>query len=114
MAAPRLLLFGPPGAGKSALLDAATTAAPLDAKPLSASNGVQRVHLKPTEKGGEFVSDVTVLDVDGQAALEMLERDEPFGSSHPMRKPVLDADALVLTVDVSASKRINEDFKQAA
>ncbi len=117
MASPRLLLFGTPGAGKSALLAAFAEAAPaLQVELIDESPALQRFRVHPAEKvSGPFASDFTVLDCSGKAALAMLQADEPFAKAQPMKKPILDADAVVLVVDVSASKKqLNDDFRQAA
>jgi hypothetical protein len=45
----------------------------------------------------------------------MLEAEEPFTTKHPMKKPILDADAVMLVVDASAPKKqLNEEFRQSA
>jgi GTPase SAR1 family protein len=117
MATPRILLFGAPGAGKSALLNALVLAAPTLKKALiEESQTLQRFQVQPSEKvSGPFSSDVAVLDCSGTSALEMLKAEEPFANSHPMKKPILTADAVVVAVDVSASKeQMNKDFRQCA
>ena len=91
MASLHLLLFGPPDAGKSALLDAQQKVA------------------------GALPGDVQVIDCSGQSALELLQSEKAFAGSHPLKKPILDADAVMLVIDVSAQKKqINDDFRQAA
>jgi hypothetical protein len=91
MSSPRVLLFGTPGAGKSALLAA------------------------QEKVSGSFSSEVAVLDCSGKSALEMLKAPQPFANSQPMKKPILDADAMVFAVDVSAPKKqLNEEFRQCA
>src|SRR5689334_9766691 len=86
----RLLIFGPAGAGKTALREAAE------------------------KVSGPFSGELDVVDCDGKSALQMLEAEEPFALRHPMKKPVLNADAVVLAVDVSAPKQqLNDDFRQA-
>jgi GTPase SAR1 family protein len=91
MASTRVLLFGSPGAGKTALLEAG-----------------QKVF-------GPFSSEVTLLDCDGKSALQMLQAEEPFANSSPLKKPILSADAVVLVVDVSAPKKqLGDDFRQSA
>ena len=91
MASLQLLLFGPPDAGKSALLDAQQKAA------------------------GPLPGDIQVIDCSGQSALELLQSEKAFAGAHPLKKPILEADAVLLVVDVSAPKKqINDDFRQAA
>jgi GTPase SAR1 family protein len=119
MMGPRLLLFGTPGAGKSALLAALVQAVPaLKAELIDESQVAQRFQVQPSEKekvSGRFSSEVTVLDCSGKAALEMLKAPQPFANSHPMKKPILEADAMVFAVDVSAPKKqMNEEFRQCA
>ena len=117
MSSPRLLLFGTPGAGKSALLAALVQAAPaLKAEFIDESQVAQRFQVHSSEKvSGPFSSEVTVLDCSGKAALEMLKAPQPFANSQPMKKPILDADAMVFAVDVSAPKKqMNEEFRQCA
>jgi G3E family GTPase len=56
---------------------------------------------------------MTVVDCSGNAALDMLKAEAPFERAQPMRRPILDADAIVLTVDASASdKQLVEEFQQ--
>src|SRR5262249_31372996 len=56
---------------------------------------------------------MTVVDCSGNAALDMLKAEEPFDRGQPMRRPILDSDAIVLTVDASASgKQLIEEFQQ--
>jgi GTPase SAR1 family protein len=136
MSTPRLLLFGTPGAGKSALLGALAQAAPaLQADLVEKSGALQRLQkntydatLEPTEAlesyqirvqpeaGSDAVaSEVTVLDCSGQSALQMLQAKEPFADSHPLKKPILAADAVMLVMDASRSgKELVEEFRQCA
>ena len=117
MSSPRLLLFGPPGAGKSALLGAFVQAAPaLKAELIDESEAAQRFQVHPSEKvSGPFSSELTVLDCSGKSAHEMLKAPQPFANSHPMKKPIIDADAMVFVLDVSAPKKqMKEEFRQCA
>ncbi|MBI1833152.1 MAG: hypothetical protein HYR84_17055 [Planctomycetes bacterium] len=117
MSAPRLLLFGSAGAGKSALLAAVVDAAPaLKAELIDESDVAQHFHVQGAA-GADLgdLGDIAVLDCNGKSADEMLQAEEPFGPWHPMKNPILAADAVLLTVDVSAPKKqLHEDFRQAA
>lgn len=134
MATPRLLLFGTPGAGKSALLGALASAAPgVHAEVVDVKGELDALQKKtyqdkhvPTKNVETFdlrvKSDgpsawahhrMMVVDCPGLAALDMLKAEEPFANSHPMQRPILDSDAIVLAVDVSASgKELVEQFQQ--
>jgi hypothetical protein len=99
------------------LLAAFVQAAPaLKAELIDELEAAQRFQVHPSEKvSGPFSSEVTVLDCSGKSALEMLKAPQPFANSHPMKKPILDADAMVFAVDVSAPKKqMNEEFRQCA
>ena len=137
MATPRLLLFGTPGAGKSSLLgalaQAAATQAPLlKGQLVDASGQLDRlkkstyeaepdstdalmtydVRLESTENG-KAATTATLVDCGGASAHEMLKSKEPFASSHPMKKPILEADAVILAVDASLTgKQLAEEFHQ--
>ena len=139
MSNPHLLLFGTPGAGKTSLLgalaQAAVTQAPLlKGQLVDVSGELHRLHtstyvtkmlptdvlesydirLQPSENGSA-ATDATLLDCSGKSALEMLKAKEPFADSHPMRKPILDADAVLLLVDASLpGKQLAEEFNQFA
>jgi GTPase SAR1 family protein len=132
----RLLLFGTPGAGKSSLLGALAQAAPaLKAELTDASGELQQlqkntynatlqptgqlesyeIKIKPDKGTDPFLGKLTVLDCSGKSALEMLRAKDPFANSQPMKKPILDADAVVLVVDASLSnKQLSDEFKQFA
>jgi GTPase SAR1 family protein len=114
MSSPRLLLFGTPGAGKSALLGAFVQAMPaLKAELIDESEAAQR--FKVEKVSGPFSSEMTVLDCSGKSAQEMLKAPQPFANSHPIKKPIIDADAMVFVVDVSTPKKqMNEEFRQCA
>ena len=106
MATPNLLLFGTPGAGKSALLAAVVRAAPaLKADLVDETEILQHYHVKPDAGADPFFNDVAVLDSSGKSALEMLQAEEPFKQAHPMRQTILAADVVVIAVDVSAPKK---------
>ena len=137
MANPRLLLFGTPGAGKSSLLGAlaqaaSTQAALLKGELVGASSeliDLQKdtyqtkltsttdltaydIKLQPVE--GTPLN-ATLLDCSGESAKEMLQSKQPFADSHPMQKPILDADGVLLIVDASLSgKQLGEEFQQFA
>jgi hypothetical protein len=52
-----------------------------------------------------------VFDCSGELAQQMLEAKQPFHDSHPLKKPTLAADALILVVDASApNKQLMEEF----
>src|SRR5437879_3286199 len=119
MSTPRLLLFGSPNAGKSSLLGALAQAA--DGQLVEESGDLARLQKNTYEgksnptgelesyvlrfhataaKGAEAVAEqLTVFDCSGASALEMLKAEEPFARPHPMKKPVLDADAVLLALD---------------
>jgi hypothetical protein len=105
-----------PGAGKSALLGAFVQAVPtLKAELIDESEAAQRFQVHPEKVSGPFSSEVTVLDCSGKSAHEMLKAPQPFANSHPMKKPIVDADAMVFVVDVSTPKKqMNEEFRQCA
>jgi GTPase SAR1 family protein len=134
---PRLLLFGSPGAGKSSLLGALAQAAHLQAPALKGelvdkSGNLAELHkntygekLAPTETlesynirlapadGHASSADATLLDCSGQEALEILKSPNAFESSQSLRRPILDADAVLLLVDVSLpGKQLVEQFQQ--
>jgi GTPase SAR1 family protein len=135
MAKPRLLLFGPPGAGKTALLGAlaqaaATQPAVLKGQLADANGAWDRLqksaygggagpenaevdlHLDPTEKDAA-PADAIVLDCSGAQAQEMLKAPEPFLDSHPLKQPLLNADAVLLTVDASLTgTQLADEFQQ--
>ncbi len=129
MAKPRLLLMGPPGAGKTSLLgalaQAATTQTPLLKGQLADSGGDwerlrkatyadQATPMAETEThdlclrpsvNGAVPAEAIVTDPNGQSAQEILQA----------RQPILDTDAIILTVDVSrAGKQLTEDVQQFA
>src|SRR4051812_32948100 len=105
---PRLLLFGSPGAGKSALLGALAQVA--SAQPallkgtLTEESGAlvelqkntYETKLDSTDKltkyglrlqadeGGALPAEATVIDCSGAEAHEMLESRQPFVDSHPL------------------------------
>ena len=130
----RILLFGAPGAGKSSLLGALAQAAPQLKAELSEPTGALQqlqektygpklpstdeletysIRVQPTEKvSGTFSGDVAVLDCSGKSALEMLEAEQPFADDHPLKKLILDADAVVIVTDVSLNgKQLTEQFR---
>ena len=136
MPTPRLLLFGTSGAGKSSLLGALTQAAATQAPLLKgelvdASGALGRlqkstyeavppptdqaesydVRVQPADHGAATAA--TVLDCSGKSALAMLQAKQPFAEALPLRKQILDADAVLLLVDASLPpKQLGEEFQQ--
>lgn len=134
---PHMLLFGSPGAGKSSLLGALAQAAAMQTPALKGqlvdkSGALQQlqkntyekkppptdgleaydVHLEPAD-GDASSAEATLLDCSGQEAQEILQTQEAFANDHPLREPILDADAVLLLVDVSLpNKQRNEVFDQ--
>ncbi len=139
----RIVLFGMPDAGKSSLLGALAQAAQtqehvLAGRLLDPTKGLtelqQRVYedrpeqtlqevvpylvvYEPTDPGrsGERL-DAVLIDSDGRVANDLLARLRPCdeaGRPGPLAKAVLGADAIVLTVDASASaSQMEADFTQ--
>ncbi len=137
MANPRLLLFGSPGAGKSSLLGALAQAslngAPALKGQLIDKSGMleqlqkntydqapvptesvesYQIRLEPAD-GRAATAEATVLDCSGLEALEILQSEKAFTKAHPLHKPILTADAILLLVDVSLpGKQIVAQFQQ--
>ncbi|MSQ95907.1 MAG: hypothetical protein EXR98_15325 [Gemmataceae bacterium] len=135
MSSPRLLLFGTPGAGKSALLGALVQAAPAlkaevadkrgeleelknstYADTIAPTNAIDSydLHVKPENRASAWAAHrLTVLDCSGKTAAQMLQAEEPFAKKHPLHKPIFDADAVVLAVDASVTnKELKDEFAQ--
>ena len=138
---PRLLLFGSPGAGKSSLLGALAQASEkgtpalkgqlvekstalaqvqkstYDGKP-APTQAMEEYNIRLAPVDGEAngmtgVAEATLLDCSGQEALELLTAQEDLPSGHPLREPILGADAIVLLVDVSLpGKQLLEQLQQ--
>src|ERR1019366_6194841 len=73
------------------------------------------IGIKPDKGTDSFSGKLMVLDCSGKSALQMLQAKVPFANSHPLKKTILDADAVVLVVDASSSnKQLSEEFKQFA
>jgi hypothetical protein len=103
---PRIVFFGPPNAGKTALLSAFLRVARTDAVPLTPAEATSRdvvPHVLPTAG-----APVVLIDTDGQTAAKLIADPGRFRPRPPRRKPasvtaaVYAADALVLLIDASA------------
>ncbi len=133
MSQPRLILFGPAGAGKSALLgalaQAASSAPPALKGTLVEKSGQLEQLQRSTYQGklpstseleaydirldGDSAAAATLLDCSGTQAGELLKAEQPFAEPHPMQRPILDADAVLLIVNAAQpSKQLNEQFQQ--
>ncbi|MGL6095111.1 MAG: hypothetical protein ACRC7O_04825, partial [Fimbriiglobus sp.] len=118
---PRVVFFGPPFSGKSALISAflrATDPTADDAIPLTLAhpgNGVRRElvthRLSPTAATGGAVE---VCDCDGKAAGELLTHPDGFvrasSAGGALATAVRAADSLVLVVDAAASAADIDDL----
>ncbi len=127
----RLVLFGLPAAGKSALLGALVqTKAVADPAPALAElqkNWVEN-RLQPTRaevtsytvalepQGGQDRRPVEVVDSSGQSAAEMLDRRRPVEGrkSGPLGKALRRADALVVAADAAAPTQLQRDLGRLA
>ncbi len=136
MSSPRILLFGTPGAGKSALLGALVQAAPALKAAVADKRGELEelknstyadtiapttnalesydVNVKPDSRASAWASHrLTVLDCSGKTAAQMLQAEEPFAKRHPLHKPIFSADTVVLAVDASVTgKELKDEFAQ--
>lgn len=119
-AAPRIVFFGRPGSGKTALIDlfvrqaaSAADATPVELTPASSTQTSLRRELVPHEllvanpefPGGTFI----LIDCDGQAAGELLDhanRRIRGAARGALDDAVRRADALVLVVDAAADQTV--------
>ncbi len=133
-----VLLFGRPGAGKSALLgalyQAASEPSPLFKGRLADDSGALTslaqgtyadtlehtrqevvrypVHFEPQEPGGESWS-ATLLDSSGAVAQHYLHGQRRLEDSHPLAHALLGGDTLILVVDASApAEQLEKDFTE--
>jgi GTPase SAR1 family protein len=140
----RIVLFGPPDAGKSALLGALAQAAQsqqhiLNGRLIDLSQGLadlrQRLYqgrpletheaitsypvtLEPNPAGPEHGTapvHALLLDCDGRAATELLARQSDLQANGALARAILEADTLVLVVDAAAEPaRLEREFSQFA